>query len=64
MLVLHTLRDPLCCLYLSVSRTQPEYDIAVPTPSYIPLESGIMEGYKRLEQITLPFGYLKIPLLP
>jgi hypothetical protein len=54
----------MCCLYLSVSRTQPEYDIAVPTPSYIPLESGIMEGYKRLEQITLPFGYLKIPLLP
>jgi hypothetical protein len=32
-----------------VSRKQPEYDNATPTPSYIPLESGIKEGYKRLE---------------
>jgi hypothetical protein len=64
MILLQTLRN----LHLSSvplgQQEASEYNNAVPTPFYIPLESGIMEGYKRLEKITLPQGYLKIPLFP
>jgi hypothetical protein len=53
MLLLQTLRDPICHLHPLVSRKQPEYGNTALTPSYIPLESGRMEGYKRLEQTAL-----------